>query len=229
MKIEGTTDTIPLRELIEMISYSSVTGALNLYSDKHIAGHLYFRDGNLYHADFEGYSGVEALAQLFELSYASFSFVSDITSDEESLWGDMDYHVRIAERLAQRWQNIRAHIPSVSLIPVLIVPCEAAMRRLGPAYHQILDRINGQHTIHEIVSDLGWATIEVAEVIAQMRQDKLIDLRDAAVQTATPAAGPTRTSLLDRLRSRGGDPPRPPGAEAQRISPEELILQVLRS
>lgn len=229
VKLEGTTDTIPLRELIEMITYSSVTGLLNLYTEAQVTGHLYFRDGHLYHASLAEYTGVEALAGLFELSQANFSFVSDATSDEESLWGDIDYHVRIAERLAQRWRAIRPSIPSLDLTPVLLLAPEAALRRLGPAYHQVLDRIDGQHRIRDIISDLSWAAIDVAEAIAQMSQDKLIDLRSTIQPAAAPAAGAMRGGLFERLRSRVNDVSRSPGAEGVSLSAEELVLQVLRS
>ncbi|WP_129626851.1 DUF4388 domain-containing protein [Candidatus Oscillochloris fontis] len=221
MKLEGTLETIPLHELIEMISYSSVTGALNIYATP-VDGHLYFRDGTLYHCDIAENIGHPALIKLFEVNQATFSFVSDITSNSESIWGDVDEHIRIAQSLAQRWHDIRPRVPSLALIPVLVVSFEAALRRVGPFHHQVLDRINGLHTLAEIIADLGWTEIDVAEVVAQMIQDRLVELRtEPATETHPSTSGP-RGSLFGRLLPRSGDTTQP-----GRVSTEELIMHAV--
>ncbi|NNJ10759.1 DUF4388 domain-containing protein [Chloroflexales bacterium ZM16-3] len=228
MKLEGNINTIPLRELIEMISYSSVTGALNIYTASS-AGHLYFRDGHLYHCDAGAVIGIDALASMFELSEARFSFVSDITSDQESLWGDLDYHMQTAERLAYRWKNIRSSITSLDLLPVLIVPLDTAMRRVGPSHHEVLEQVDGQHTIKAITEDLGWAEIDVAEAIAKMVHDALADLRGDAQEPELAPSSVARGGLFNRLLSRPGDAPRQPAVERPTLSSEEMVLRVLRS
>ncbi|EFO81680.1 hypothetical protein OSCT_0425 [Oscillochloris trichoides DG-6] len=223
MKLEGTLETIPLHELIEMVSYSSVTGALNIYATS-VNGHLYFRDGTLYHCDIDGSVGQPALVKLFEIGEAAFSFVSDVTCNEESIWGDIEEHIRLAQRLARRWQVIRSRVPSLEQIPVLVVSFEVALRRVGPFHHQVLDRINGQHTLADIVTDLGWTEIDVAEVVAQMIQDRLVDLRtEPATENEThPTVSGPRGSLFGRLLPRSGDTTQP-----GRVATEELILHAV--
>jgi hypothetical protein len=228
VKLEGTLETIPLRELIDMIAYSSVTGVLNLYHGQ-LVGHLYFRDGHLYHCDTHVAVGVEALAEMLEISEADFSFVGDVTSSQESLWGDMDYHVQMAERLAYRWQGVRSAIPSLDLVPTLLVSFEVALRRVGPSHHQVLDRIDGNHSLKMIASDLGWAEIDLAEAITQMLQDNLIDLCQGAQPPAAQTLDAPRSSLFDRLRARSGESARPQATERPRLSSEELVLNILRT
>jgi hypothetical protein len=228
VKLEGTIDTIPLRELIEMIAYSSVTGALNIYTESS-TGHLYFRDGHLYHCDAGDVIGIDALASMFELTEAGFSFVSDITSDQESLWGDLDYYMQTAERLAYRWTNIRSSITSLDLIPMLIVPLDTAVRRVGPSHHEVLERVDGQSTIRAITEDLGWAEIDVAEAIAKMVQDALADLRGDAQEPEPVSISVARGGLFNRLLSRSGDAPWQPAAERPTLSAEEMVLRALRS
>jgi hypothetical protein len=228
VKLEGTLETIPLRELIDMIAYSSVTGVLNLYAGQS-HGHLYFRDGNLYHCDFQGAVGVEALAGMLEITQAGFSFVGDVLSEQESLWGDMGYHVQMAERLAYRWQGVRAAVPSFDLVPALAVAFEVALRRIGPSHHQVLDRIDGSHSLKAIAADLGWAEIDLAEAITQMLQDKLIELRHSSAPPAGQTLDPPRGSLFDRLRPRSAEGARQQSPERTRIAPEEMVLNILRS
>ncbi|NTW02083.1 MAG: DUF4388 domain-containing protein [Oscillochloris sp.] len=227
MKLEGTLDTFPLRELIDMITYSSVTGALNIYAEQG-CGHLYFRDGSLYHCEYMSSNGTDALAELLEVRQANFSFVGDSTSDQETLWGDIAYHVQVAERLANRWRNIRCTIPSLNLVPVLLVPFESALRRVGPAHHQVLDRIDGQHSLKMIANDLSWAEIDVADAVAQMFRDSLVELRDQEQAVDVQSPDPPRTGLFDRLRTRPGETTRQASDHSQ-TSPEDVILRVLRN
>lgn len=233
MKLEGTLDTFPLRELIDMAVYSSVTGAINIYS-RGEPGRLYFRDGTLYHAIRGGAKGVDALAELFEHSGGTFAMVSDVTTGEESLWGALSHHLQAAEQLASRWRMARPYVPSLDLTPVLLVGREAALRRVGPAHYPILGAIDGQATLREIVASLGWAPIDVAEAIVQMCVDGLVDLRTQRADTdATPApeGGPrARSGLFDRLRARAPEAPRAPEAVlvGDVRATEDMILKLLR-
>lgn len=86
MKLEGTLALFPLSELIAMVAYSSVTGALSIRGSSD-PGILYFRDGRLYHARWGSMEGSSALTALLELRQAHFSFVSDITIESETLQG----------------------------------------------------------------------------------------------------------------------------------------------
>jgi len=228
VKLEGTLETIPLSELIDMITYSSVTGVLNLF-DQHPLGCLYFRDGNLYHcAASQGAVGVEALAGMLEIMQAGFSFVGDAITEQVSLWGDIGYHLQMAERLAYRWQGVRAAVPSLDLVPVLLVPFEVARCRIGPSHYQVLDWIDGSNSLKAIVADLGWAEIDLAEAISQMLQDNLIELRCGAQRpTAQPIELP-RGGFFERLRSKPEEPASQSPDERPRASSEDLVLNILR-
>lgn len=233
MKLEGTLDTFPLRELIDMAVYSSVTGAINIYSrGEH--GRLYFRDGTLYHATRGSAKGADALAELFEHSGGTFAMVSDVTTDEESLWGALSHHLQAAEQLASRWRMARPYVPSLDLTPALLVSREAAQRRIGPAHYPILGAIDGQATLREIAASLGWAEIDVAEAVVQMSVDGLVDLRiqrtDADVTPAAGGGSSARGGLFDRLRLRAPEAPRAPEAVlvGDVRATEDLILKLLR-
>ncbi len=85
MQLDGTLDTFPLRELIEMIVYSSVTGVLELRLGQGV-GQLFFYDGRPYHAVAGDETGLEAVPRLFEMPGAAFHFVAGHTvTDETSL------------------------------------------------------------------------------------------------------------------------------------------------
>ncbi|MFV9507236.1 MAG: DUF4388 domain-containing protein [Oscillochloridaceae bacterium umkhey_bin13] len=247
MKLEGTLATFPLRELIDMIIYSSVTGVLNIFGSGE-AGHLYFRDGTLYHVERGASVGVQALAEVMESAEATFAFVSDTTAEAESLWGSLHQHLLTAERLAGRWRQIRAYIPTLEFVPVLIGARDAVMRRMGPTHAAVIDAINGETTLRELANQLGWAEIDVAEVIAQLSVDGLVDLRPlqtnavaASNEPIPPTTGRNGNGFFDRMRKRM--PPLPNESSAPATTPEppptqrpidtrgqeDLILKLLQS
>lgn len=231
MKLEGTLQTFPLRELIDMIIYSSVTGVLNLYDAESI-GHIYVRDGHLYHADQYGLRGVDALAAMLELPPTTrFTFVSDITIDEESIWGDAEFHLQSAERTAVRWRHVRPIVRNLGLVPKMLLAPEAALTRAGPSYQRLITLIDGRSSLHQIAEQIGWADLDVAEAAARLRQAGVLEFGEAAPvgEPVLVVDEPLRHSdggLFSRLRARMG---RPAGAEAEPVRGEELVFQILRS
>lgn len=238
MKLEGTLDTFPLRELIDMVIYSSVTGVLQIDGPGE-AGRLFFRDGALYHVERGAAQGVEALGELFELSSGSFSFASKAESAASSIVGPVSAHLEHADQLGVRWRQIRRYVPTLELYPVLVVSREAAVRRVNPYHYPLLEGIDGKTALRQLAAQCGWDGIDVAEAAAQMSLDGVIDLRrgpDLAPAAPLPQIAARGEGLFDRLRGRPGlaQQPTPPAAgpphsgEPPRASSEDLILQLLR-
>lgn len=238
MKLEGTLDTFPLRELIDMVIYSSVTGVLQI-DGSGATGRLFFRDGALYHAERGGAQGVDALGELFELGSGSFSFASKAESATSTIGGPVSAHLEHAERLGVRWRQIRRYVPTLELYPVLIVSREAAVRRVSPHHYPLLDAIDGKTALRQLAAQCGWDGIDMAEAAAQMSLDGVIDLRrgpNLAPAGQLPQIAMQGEGLFDRLRGRAGIAPQPaapeagtpPGGEPPRGASEDLILQLLR-
>lgn len=234
MKLEGSLETFPLRELIDMVVYSSVTGALNVYGPS-TTGHIYFRDGTLYHAEWHAARGVDALATMTELTRALFAFVSDATSDEQSLWDTPAHDLLSAERLAQRWRQARPYVPHLDLIPRLLPARETAQRSLGPAQLPLLAALDGRKNLRELAVTLDWSEIDLVETIAQMSLDGLVELQASSGHENALAERGQRSQggIFDRARreqpvARPADPNQANG-DGGRSGGEELILRLLRS
>jgi hypothetical protein len=236
VKLEGSLDTFPLRELIDMVVYSSVTGVLNIYGEGE-AGRLYFRENGLYHAARGQATGSDALAELFELSRAHFSFVAGVVVEEESLSGPLAMHLQTAERLAIRWRVVRRYVPRLELVPKLLVLRDTAWRRVNPAYHPALMAIDGQRDLQQIAALLSWSEIDLAEAAAQMSVDGVIELRSQRETLGLPVVSEESVSsgegVFDRILARTHS--RQPESESRaqsaarpHSSGEELILRMLR-
>lgn len=233
MKLEGTFETFSLRELIDIVIYSSVTGVLNIFGAGD-SGHLYFRNSVLYHVERGPARGVEALGELFELREASFSFVSDAVVDDQTLYGSVEAHVLAAQELGIRWRSIRTHVPRLDLVCRLVVAPELAERCIHPRHLPMLAVVDGQRTLRQIAALLSWAEIDVAEAAAEMSGDGVVALGKAFDAPREQPRNEPQTSgggLFDRILARAqvydaelaASEYAPPSNTA-----EEQILRVLR-
>jgi Domain of unknown function (DUF4388) len=175
VKLEGTTDLFAVRELIEMVTYSTVTGALNIYSDSS-SGSIYFRDGRMVHISYGALSGLDALTELFIQQSAYFTFVSDVRCEEETVWGDAHFLINSAELMAERWHTIRQHVPSLDLVPQLIAANVHAQLHLLPAQQILLQAIDGRSDLRELSKQLSWSPIDVCEVVVELMQVGILQL-----------------------------------------------------
>lgn len=176
MNLEGPLQQFPLTELIEMIAYSSVTGVLSIFSAAD-CGQIYCRDGRPYHATHNDLTGLDAVSSTFESAATTFSFVDNVTCEEESLWGDPFELADQARRLAIRWREVRSLISSLNLIPRKLVSLEQAHSHISPTQREYFAAIDGQHTIAELTKILACEAIDLCEAVAQMHEDGLLELR----------------------------------------------------
>jgi hypothetical protein len=96
MQLEGSLEQFPLRELIEMAVYSSVSGVLEVQVGPD-AGRIFFRDGLPQHAELSGLHGVDAIGRMFAERNAPFRFVADSTPVTPTLWMDPWEIIELAE------------------------------------------------------------------------------------------------------------------------------------
>lgn len=232
MKLEGSLDMFPLRELIEMTLYSSVSGALNIFGSQQ-RGQIFFRDGHPYHATAGDTVGMDAVVALFEQTEGTFAFVDDILADEETLLTDPLDMVEHAEHMAARWRRVRPHVPDLALVPFLICEPERARYSISPEHWSIFTSVDNQRSLQQIIDLLNFETIEVCEAAAQMCHDNLIELRDLRSSTVKPTQerkqqadqSSTRSSvakggILDRLLAQVATPA-PATRDTPAIAPPE--------
>jgi len=205
VKLEGTTDIFPLRELIEMVTYSTVTGALNLYGGS-TSGSIYFRDGRMVHVSCGSLTGLDALTEMFIQHGAHFTFVSHSFCEEETVWGDSYFLMNSAEQLAARWHSVRAVVPSLDLVPRLTKPREQLQRRLLPAETMLIQLIDGTANLRAISERLQWSLIDVCEVTAELVQAGVIELDGTGSAGSSSSHGSNtqthnRPGLFDRVVS----------------------------
>jgi hypothetical protein len=176
LQLNGTTDQFPLRELIEMIVYSSVTGALELRLGEQ-DGRLFFYDGRPYHAAVGDETGLDAVCRLFEARNTSFRFAAGHTVTDESLWLDPWEMIERAEYQAAQWQQVRPHIPNMSWVPALRSSTAAEHIHIDESTWPVLAAVDGQRTITAIAESLGMEPLSVCIALVRLLQQDLVAVR----------------------------------------------------
>lgn len=203
MKLEGSLTVYPLRELLEMILYSSVTGALHIYNSQH-EGAIFFENGQPYHAAMRSLVGMDAIVISAEDPTAQFAFTDARRIETISLWGDPLELIEQFDKLALRWSHIRPTIQNVWMIPRLLITLEQVQSHLSKEYQDLCATINGRLSIEALSRALHWELLPLCEVVAQLTKRGVIALDPPTelpgVQVVrTPTNQRQKQTLLDRL------------------------------
>jgi hypothetical protein len=176
VQLTGTLATFPLRELIEMTVYSSVTGVLEVRIGDDL-GQLFFHDGRPYHAVADSCIGFEAVCRIFEERDAMFRFVAGRTVVDETLWMDPWEMIERAEHQAQLWLRVRPHIPSLAWVPTLRSSTSADHIHIGEGVWPVLSAVDGQRNVQAIAEALSIAPLDVCSALVSLLEQGLISIR----------------------------------------------------
>jgi len=244
VKLEGSITTFPLRELVDMVMYSSVTGVLELYTQGG-PGSLFFRDGHPYHATFGLKQGIEATRLLFADTNARFLFAADITVDAETLWMDPLDLFDSCEAMAQRLVKTRDVVPGLDWVPVTVRDHQTQVS-IAEDDWPMLAAIDGQRSVDDIAAEIACDVVDVCESLQRLAERGLVRMQKPASrrldlgsplilpgQQAAPVQ--ERRSLFERLIEALPEqelaplqPTAEPKPAPQRSADDDPILKLLR-
>jgi len=205
VQLDGNLNKFPLRELIEMVVYSSVTGVLELRAGADI-GQIFFRDGQPYHAAAGQREGMDAITAMFEERDSPFRFVADSEAQGSTLWLDPWELIERGEAQASQWARIRTCIPNLECVPALRDTPAASQIHIRETVWPLLSAVDGQRNVIEIAKYLNLVQLDACVALADLVEQGLIEIRHSF---ATP------TSTLFAAPSAAGPPkasPQPPAA-----------------
>lgn len=194
MQLEGNLNQLSLRELIEMITYASVKGMLEV-REPGLVAQLYFSDGQPCHAAAGDLRGIDAVGRMFEIQEGQFHFYAGSEAETQTLWYESNDLVQRAEDLARGWSRIRAMIPSQEWIPALTESGNAPRIQLDPHVWPVLAAVDGTHDIVVISEQLRLSIYEVCSALADLKQRNLITF-SPPVAAPDPLAGPHAPAKL---------------------------------
>lgn len=176
MQLEGMLSQFSLRELIEMIVYSSVTGVLEVRVGDEV-GQIFFRDGLPYHAAVNHQVGFDAACLMFEERKTPFRFVAGSVASEETLWLDPWDLIERAEDQAKQWQRVRPRIPSLNWVPALCSSGGAEHIHISETTWPVLSAVDGQRGVGAISEALCMAPLDVCVALVSLLDQGLITIK----------------------------------------------------
>jgi hypothetical protein len=203
VQLDGNLNKFPLRELIEMVVYSSVTGVLELRAGADI-GQIFFRDGQPYHAAAGERAGMDAVAAMFEERDSPFRFVADREVEESTLWLDPWELIERGETQALQWLRIRSFIPNLACIPTLRGTPAATRIHISETVWPVLAAVDGQRNVVEIAAYLNLVLLDACVALADLVDQGLIEIRRVLVVPSSTlfapptAVGPEKASARPR-------------------------------
>lgn len=203
VQLEGSLSQFPLRELIEMAVYSSVSGVLEVQVGADV-GRIFFRDGLPQHAELSALQGIDAIGCMFAEHDALFRFLADNAPVTPTLWMDPWEIIDLAEHQAQTWTTVRPYVSALGAIPTLRMPVQRAQSLVGADLNPLLKMIDGQRSIPDIARDLEVAPIDVYVGIATLIQQKIVTLTQPQPPAGSTGDSQTNIGIGDREEKREG-------------------------
>ncbi len=193
MQLDGNLNTFPLRELIEMVVYSSVTGVLELRAGADI-GRIFFRDGQPYHAAAGQCAGMDAIAAMFEERDAPFRFVADHEAQEATLWLDPWELIERGEAQARQWVHIRTFIADLECVPALRVIPATNQIHIRETVWPLLAAVDGRRNVSEIATYLNLVQLDACVALADLVEQGLIEIRRSPAAPTSTLFAPSKTA-----------------------------------
>jgi hypothetical protein len=191
--LHGTLDDFPLPDIIQLVSLSKKTGAVEIHSSEGSVGYLYFVQGRVVSARLDDLPPVEALLTFFTFPAGHFQFIDNeppppgepITKSNELL---------LIEGIgrAEEWQRLRERIPSLDSILGLVADPAASSRdiNLKPEEWRVLTLINGRDTLRAIARRTGFGDFRTARIIYHLIQAGLVAVHGRAAPEPPPPPPP---------------------------------------
>ncbi|HEU5103395.1 MAG TPA: DUF4388 domain-containing protein [Roseiflexaceae bacterium] len=189
MQLDGNLNKFPLREVIEMVVYSSVTGVLELRAGADI-GQIFFRDGQPYHAAAGERIGMDAIAAMFEERDSPFRFVADRDTEASTLWLDPWDLIDRGETQARQWSRIRAFMPNLECVPALRGAPSANQIHISETVWPVLSAVDGRRNVVEIADYLNLVLLDACVALADLIEQGLIEIRRPPVVPEGSLFGP---------------------------------------
>src|SRR5579859_1869933 len=123
MALEGTLKDFPLPDIIQLLSLSRKTGAVEiLCSDGFGTGRLYFHQGKVVTATLEDLPAADAAYAFFTFPGGSFLFYENDLPPANAAPITISNEFLIMEgiRRADEWEKLRDRVPSLDLVLGLV-------------------------------------------------------------------------------------------------------------
>lgn len=204
MALEGTLKDFPLPDIIQLLSLSRKTGAVEIVgTDGFGTGRLYFHQGKVVSAALDDLLAPDAAFAFFTFPGGSFRFYENEPPASQAAPITISNEFLIIEgiRRADEWEKLRDRIPSLDLILGLVADPVAGNRdiNLKPDEWRVLTMINGRDSVRTIARRTTFGDFKTARIVYHLLTSGLIeplgmDRLPATTRAGAPPSAPERDS-----------------------------------
>ncbi len=194
MQLDGFLSRFALRELLELSIASLVTGEIEVQAPAGVH-QLFFVAGKLVHAVSPQASGFDAVWPIFELSDAPFQFVAGAMPPERTFAEPTLQVIERAIAVAQRWSTIRALIPRLDIVPVLVSPREGEHVRIFEEDWPILSSVDGTRTIADVAHTALLDPLDVCSGLLRLQERGLVMFCPPELTNSVPRPEPVPSKI----------------------------------
>jgi hypothetical protein len=191
--MQGTLEDFPLPDIIQLVSLSKKTGAVEIRSSEGNVGQLYFVQGRLVSARLDDLPPVEAVLTFFTFPAGTFQFFdNEPPPPGEPIAKSNELLLIEGIGRAEEWQRLRERVPSLDAILGLVADPSASSRdiNLKPEEWRVLTLINGRDTLRTISQRTGFGDFRTARIIYHLIQAGLVAVQGRAAPEPPPPPAP---------------------------------------
>lgn len=190
MSFQGSLKELPLPDIIQLVSVSGKTGKFTLTREGE-EGVIFLLNGQISHARSGELTGDEAIYALAIWNEGEFVFTPGEEGSEKTISRSNTNLLMEAARRADEWKVLSKKIPSIELVPALLVRQNRHEQiTLTPQEWMLVTKIDGARTIAEIGKALEVSSFDVAKALYGMITSELVELKPRAPR-AQPVTAPT--------------------------------------
>lgn len=213
MSLQGSFQTIALRDVMALLAASNKTGELRVVGE-HVEGRLWLIDGQLVESNVgKAVSHVDALFELMRLSEGNFVFKDGVDAPEPGEAVAIEGVVHQAEERLKEWQGIIGVVPSVEHRVRLIPDLPATEVTLSAEEWHLVMAIALAGTVQGVLEELSLGQFEGCRGIRRLVDAGLVIVDPPRVRSASPrparrSSPATATPAVDAVPvAAAGSPP----------------------
>lgn len=224
MSFQGSLKELPLPDIIQLVSVSGKTGKFTLTREGE-EGVIFLLNGQISHARSGELTGDEAIYALAIWNEGEFIFTPGEEGSEKTISRSNTNLLMEAARRADEWKVLSKKIPSIELVPALLVRQNRHEQiTLTPQEWMLVTKIDGSRSIADIGKALEISSFDIAKALYGMITSELVELKQKAPRAqAAPAATatppPPAPPAAVRPRPQATAPSPKPEPEAQPKAP----------
>jgi predicted transcriptional regulator len=214
MALNGPLHEFPLNDIISLVELGKQTGAAEIRSDMNgrpVIGRIYFRAGQVIHAELENLPAEESILTMFTLTEGSFQFLAGETPPKEDIKRNNAFLIMMGINRSDEYKKIKEIVPSTDLVPMLVDNIGMPQVNLTQDEWKVLTATNGKDNLENIARITRLGDFRTRKAVAHLLEMGLIEKKQRNIKyilyaeldnIATSHLGNAAKNLLDQAYQR---------------------------